>query len=384
LPGRPPAPAPLRDSLQTRRTLSALLIANGRFWPTVAPLLRSELASWKQAARQIEDQSLRELALAKLDEEAFNAEVAATLATLAPRAARAPAVRAIVAFELLFDYLDGRTELELGAPITDGIRLFGDFTGALLPAAAARSRTQAGDLGAEADQRYLAALSARVRENLYRLPAASVVAPIAHAAAERCAQAQTRLHAATTMGDRQLERWAREQAAGSGLEWRAYVAGCASSVLAVHALIAAAADPRTSRRDAEQIDRAYLAIGAVVTLLDSVVDHAADVARGQPGYIRLFANDREIADRLQALIGLALTRVQEAPNSDHHAMTLAGIVAFYTTHPGARRPRAREATQIARGEFVPTIWPAVGVMRTWRLAKTLNSLARRASNRAAT
>jgi hypothetical protein len=374
----------LGDFHQARGGLSALLIANGRFWPTVAPLVSSELTSWRQPARQIEDQSLRELALAKLDQEAFNAEVAATLATLAPRGARAPAVRAIVALELLFDYLDGRTELELDDPLTDGMRLFGDFTGALLPATAARSRTEAEYVTAEPDRHYLAALAARARENLLQLTAASVVAPVAQAAAERCAQAQTRLHAATTMGDHQLERWACEHAAGSGLEWREYVAGCASSVLAVHALIAAAADPRTSRHDAEQIDRAYLAIGAVITLLDSLVDQAADIARGEPGYIRLFADDREVADHLQALIGLALARVQEAPNSDHHAMTLAGIGAFYTPHPGARDPRARRTARIARREFAPTIWPALAVMQTWRLAKTLKSLARRASSGATT
>ena len=107
------------------------------------------------------------------------------------------------------------------------------------------------------------------------------VADTAAAAARRCVQAQTRLHAAATLGDGQLERWAREHAEGSGLQWREYAAGGASSVLAVHALIAAAADPATTRSDAERIDRAYLAIGAVITILDSLVDRAADAAAGQ-------------------------------------------------------------------------------------------------------
>ena len=102
-------------------------------------------------------------------------------------------------------------------------------------------------------------------------------------AARRCVQAQTRLHAAATLGDGQLERWAREHAEGSGLQWREYAAGGASSVLAVHALIAAAADPATTKSDAERIDRAYLAIGAVITILDSLVDRAADAAAGQRG-----------------------------------------------------------------------------------------------------
>ena len=370
------SPRPRRGRPQARGALTALLLANGRFWPTVAPLVRSELARWARPAGEIEDRSLQTLALAKLGEEAFNAEVAATLATLAPRDARATAVRAIVALELLFDYLDGRTELELSDPLGDGMRLFGAFTGALLPASAAPYANAVEVGGEEPDRRYLAALGAQTRENLYRLSAASVVAPVARAAAERCAQAQTRLHAATAIGDDQLERWAQEQATGSGLEWREYLAGCASSVLAVHALIAAAADPRTSACDAEQIDRAYLAIGAIITLLDSVVDRAADRARGEPGFIRLFADDREIGERLRALIREALTRAREAPHGEHQVMTIAGIVAFYTTHAGARDARAREIGLIARRELAPTTWPAVAVMRIWRVAKALRAAGR--------
>lgn len=363
-----------REHSHATGMLGALLLANGRFWPTVAPLVRSELAGWERRARQIHDRALRDLALTKLRDEAFNAEVAATLATLSPPGARASAVRAIVALELLFDYLDGRTEMELSDPIGDGLRLFSAFTDALAPAQAAEhTRPPRTGLDEPSDRRYLAALGAGARENIHALTAASVIAPVAYAAADRCTQAQTRLHAAAALGDRQLERWAREHAPGSGLEWREYAAGCASSVLAVHALIAAAADPDTSAEGARRIDRAYLAIGAVITLLDSLVDQAADAARGELGFIRLFADERELGDRLQALIGEALARTREAPNGDHHAMTLAGIAAFYTTHPGARDAHARELASMVRRELSPTIWPAVAVMRGWRLAKAIRA-----------
>src|SRR5580704_2983702 len=63
----------------------ALVLANARYWTTVAPQARSELARWRARANQIEDRELRTLALGKLAEEGFAAEVAATLATLTPR-----------------------------------------------------------------------------------------------------------------------------------------------------------------------------------------------------------------------------------------------------------------------------------------------------------
>jgi tetraprenyl-beta-curcumene synthase len=356
---------------RTGAALTALLLANVRYWSNVAPLVRGELRAWERPALQISDPLLRTLAIEKLADEGFNAEVAATLATQVSPPLRATAVRAIVALELLFDYLDGRTERELSSPIEDGLRLFSAFTNPLA------SGALRGELEAEPDRAYLEALGAQAHENLFALPSAHIVAPVALAAAERCAQAQTRLHAASALGDGELGRWAREQSTDSGLAWREYLAGSASSVLAVHALVAAAADPYTTSRDAQLIDRAYLAIGSVITILDSLVDQRSDRARGERGFIRLFADERELRQRLRALIAEAFARAREAPRADHHVMTLAGSAAFYTTHRGARDPFARRLSAVVRSDLSPTIWPAVAVMRTWRITKDMSALAGR-------
>jgi tetraprenyl-beta-curcumene synthase len=351
--------------------LRALAVANARFWPTVAPQVRRELARWEQPAREIPDGLLRTLALGKLTEERFNAEVAATLATLAPRASRPEAIRAIVALELLFDYLDGRTERPFGDPIAERERLFEPFIAAVAPPPAGdREHPEVVDHGEHPeDWAYLTSLSRCTRDGMFALPAAGALAGVAEASARRCAQAQTRLHAAPQLGDQQLQDWAREHGAESGLQWREYTAGCASSVLAIHALIAAAAAPGSDEPEAQRIDAAYLAIGAVITILDSVVDHAEDTASGQPGFIRLF-EPGELPGRMRALTREALARASEAPHGEHHAMTLAGVVAYYTSHPGARAGHAREVVAVVRRELSPTIWPALAVMRCWRTAKS--------------
>ncbi|HEX5851520.1 MAG TPA: DUF2600 family protein [Solirubrobacteraceae bacterium] len=366
----------------TLAPLEAIVVANARYWPSVAPVVRGELALWREPAKRIADASLRALALGKLTEERFNAEVAATLATLAPRRARKTAVRAIVALELLFDYLDGRTEMPSRDPLGEGTRLFGAFTDAVEAEpqtrardAAARFPQEAGNVhmrelsGEMADDAYMRALGDATRANLFALPAAAAVARDARVAAERCAQAQTRLHAAAALGDGQLREWADERAPTSGLGWREYVGGSASSVLAVHALIAAAADPATSAEDARRIDAAYLAMGGVITMLDSVVDRGTDHARGEAGFIRLFAKDEELEQCMRALTREALARAREAPHGAHHATTLAGVVAYYTTHPGAREPHARAIVAMLRRELAPAIWPGLAVLLGWRAAK---------------
>ena len=163
---------------------------------------------------------------------------------------------------------------------------------------------------------------------------------------------------------------ARARGGLSGLDWREYTAGCASSVLAVHALIAAAADPATSRADARRIDAAYLAIGALITILDSLVDQAADTAAGQPGFIRLF-EPGELAGRLRSLtrheaLSLASRRSSRRSSRDD-ARRCRGLL-----HDSRRRARAagaRDAAAAVRRELSPTIWPTLAVMRAWRTAK---------------
>jgi tetraprenyl-beta-curcumene synthase len=353
-------------------TLGALAVANARFWPTVAPTVQHELRRWERRAEQIPDERLRTLAREKLVGERFNAEVAATLATLAPRTVRAPATRAIVALELLFDYLDGRTETLTGDPLGEGAELFAPFVEAVAVAGAEQTAGQAsgraGANGRPPDWEYLSALSEATREELRALPASAVVAGVAANSARRCSEAQVRLHAAAALGDEQLRAWAVEQSDGSGLGWREYVAGCASSVLAMHALIAAGATASRTETDAARIDRAYLAIGAVITMLDSLVDHKEDIAGGRHGFIRLY-EPAELPGQLRELTREALARTREAPDAAHHAMTLAGVAAYYTTHAGAGDPHVREAATVVRGELSPTIWPTLAVLRGWRAAK---------------
>jgi hypothetical protein len=347
--------------------------------------VRRELASWEGPARAIEDPRLRDLAEQKLREERFNAEVAATLATLAPRATRTSATRGVVALELLFDYLDGRTELPAADPLAEGERLYAPLIAALDGAGETVARTPARmyapSPSAGADARYVWALSDRTRGALASLPSVTAVRVVALEAITRCAAAQTRLHAATALGDEQLRGWALEHGAASGLGWREFAGGSASSVLAVHALICAAADPTTSPKDARAIDAAYLAIGGVITTLDSLVDEREDRARGERGFVGLFDSRQELSWSLLALAREAHTRARAAPHGPHHVMTLAGVIAYYTTHPGAREGPARSIAAQLRRELSPTIWPTLAVMSAWRAAKRGRAILRAGTRR---
>lgn len=350
----------------------ALVLANARYWTTVAPEVRAQLARWRTRATEIEDPKLRTLALHTLQEEGFAAEVAATLATLTPRRHRLAAIRGIVALEVMYDYLDGLTEQPTPDPLANGRQLFKAFTDALDPSAELdedyyRHHPSGSDGG------YLQELAVMVSQTLARLPKAEALAPTMLDAAARCAEAEVLTHAATLSNSPLAERWARETTNGSGLDWREYLAGAASSVLAVHALIALAGDERTTAEHAAPIDEAYLALGVLSTMLDSVVDYERDAANGTLAFIDHYEDSSILGERLVDVAHHAAGRAREAPASAHHLMTMVGIAAYYTSAPNAGSELAWPVTNRVQRELRPLITPTLAVMRTWRLAKRVRA-----------
>jgi hypothetical protein len=313
---------------------------------------------------------LRTLALEKLRDEGFTAQVAATLATLAPRANRKHVVAAIVALEIMFDYLDGLTERHAPDPLRRGHQLFRAFTDAVTLRAELSTDYYHSHPSAE-DGGYLLELTTAVRNALTRLPAATAIITSAQRAATRCGEAQIRAHAASYIGTAQLEEWAMREAAGTTLEWREFLAGAASSVLAVHALIAAAANERITHEQAERIDEVYLSVAVLSTMLDSVVDYEHDVSTGNLGYIRYYEDREVLAQRLAGVARHAVTQAHIAPNAAHHVMTLVGVVAYYTSAPTANSELARPVVARIHRELQPLITPTLAIMRAWRLAKRM-------------
>jgi tetraprenyl-beta-curcumene synthase len=362
----------LGGSRLARRALTALALANARYWATVAPLVRRHVAGWERRADAIPDPVLRIAALEKLREARLNVDMAATLATLAPRRDREATVEAIVALEVLSDYLDGLGEVPLGDPIGDGRHLFGAFGDAI-----ASDREPSGDYYARypwsGDAGYMDELIAVVRGALARLPAREQVAEVMTRAGARSAEAQLRTHAIPALGPQQAEEWASAESAAVGVGWREFLAGAGSSVIAVHALIAVAADPKTTTEQAELIDAAYLAGSALATMLDCLVDYERDAGEGrlQIGYMQLYEDRGTFAEELAAVARRAIRNAAQAPNGAHHVMTVSGIVAYYSSEPGARTSFAGPVLAQIQQELRPVIIPTLTVMRIWRAARRL-------------
>jgi tetraprenyl-beta-curcumene synthase len=344
-------------ALEDVKVALALAGMTGRYRATVAAPVRNELAHWQRRAEEVEDPRLRALAVAKLREERFNAQAAAMFATLTPRQGRRSVVRAVVALEVLFDYLDGRAEqAAAAAEVEPRTRLFEPFHNALWATAPVPAQGLDGP--------YVSELAETVRSVVDGLPWSEAVRGQMRAAAERASAAQVRVDASGIAGRSALREWAEQNASGSGLGWREYAAGCAASVVEIHALIAAAACSEPA--DVGEIERCYLRVCALATLLDGIVDRDEDLRTRVVSYASFYPSAGELGEAVLTLARQAFEHAQQLRRRSREVALVAGLLAFYLTSPGANGPQASQLLRPLRSEHRRLLAPAIGVLWVWR------------------
>jgi hypothetical protein len=268
-------------------------------------------------------------------DKAKNAEAVAVFATLAPRPRRAAVVRAIAALQVAIDLRD---ELE-------------ESGGEASP-----------ELKAHLDR-----MDETWRRALAALPSHGVVLPLLEQAVHRCEQGQLHTHRAAADGPDQLRRWAEGLGGTPGYRWWEVAAGASSSV-AAHALIAAAAEPGLSVETAAAIDAAYHPpVGALTVFLDDLVDREADRAAGEHNYLAYYESPAQAAERLTWIEGQASARIDALPRASRHRAILAGVGAFYLSATAAATPFAQPIRRALLAELGPGTRVLTAFMQARRL-----------------
>ncbi|HLL91543.1 MAG TPA: DUF2600 family protein [Solirubrobacteraceae bacterium] len=344
--------------------------AASRYWLGVFPYVGRELRHWRERADEIPDPVLRRLALITQRSERGNLEGAAAFAVLVPRAQRARVVRAVVAFQAAYDYIDTLAEQPSPDPVANGHQLHLALLTALDPATAHPDYYEHNP-GSQ-DNGYIRNLIDTCRDALGALPSYAAVAEAAVRAAGRMVAYQSLNHDGRGEAHHALARWASTLTPSStGLQWWETAAGAASS-LTVLALIAAAAEPVLSTAETDAMESAYFPwIGALHVLLDSLIDRAADAQTGQHSLVDHYASVEEAAARLSAIAARALQATEAVPESVQHTVILAAMTSFYLSAPCASAP---DACLVARQvlETMGTVAkPTMVVLRARRAAGRL-------------
>jgi len=346
------------------RETGAVLLSLAVYRARVVPLVRREMGRWREVAETVPDPELRGHALTALDEKGLNVEATAVFATLAPRRTRATAIRAMVALQVAIDYLDSLGEQASAEPLRNGLQLHGALAAAVAPGAEPgdwyRFHPQHEDGG------YLNRLVSACQESIGALPSQRLTTAAVQRAATRCGAGQSHTHAAELGNPGALEAWATALDAPPVYRWWEVAAGASSSV-AAHALIAAAADPKTTNAEAELIDAAYFpSIGALTVLLDDLIDRDADTSSGAHNYVAHYPSGADAANRLDLIARLGRSGIARLRHPHRHAAILAGVAGFYLSAAAAATSYARPIRDRLLRSTGPAVRPIVAFMRQRR------------------
>lgn len=335
----------------------------------VLPLVRQELAPWRRRAAEIPDPQLRDAAAQALSKTG-NIEGAALFATLVPSAHRRTSARALVTFQTAYNYLDALSELPSADPVANGRQLHRALLTALDPGEA-HLDYYAHNPG-RADSGFLTALIDSCSGALADLPSYTALAPAAIGAAQRIVDFQALNLAEGDGGHNALRRWASSATpASSGAAWWETAAAAGSS-LAVHALIAAAADPELDPWEPGRLDLAYGGpVGALHSLLDSLVDRREDSDGGRPSLLGYYSSPADAAIRLAALAKQARMATGTLPDPNGHRVILTAMCSYYLSAPECTGTEAQTIQRALTRALGAPLTVAILMFRSRRLVRIL-------------
>jgi tetraprenyl-beta-curcumene synthase len=226
------------------------------------------------------------------------------------------------------------------------------------------------------DDGYLAEILEGCREAVGRLPSYPLVASALQGATERIVTFQSLSSAPAQSAHQAFEGWALEADAPADAMWWWEMAAAAGSSLPVHALIAAAADGRLQAAEVRALERAYFPwVGALHSLLDSVVDQAEDAELQQLSLIGCYPSTEQAAVGMARIATEAARRTRALPGGRRHAVMLAGMTGFYLHAARSSSPaHDRELPGITEGVLTgvgPLVRPVLRVFAARALAGRL-------------
>ena len=271
-----------------------------------------------------------------------NIEGSAAFAAFAPRAHRPAVIRAQLAFQAIYDYVDTLAEQPHTRPIGNARQLHQTLLAALDPETSETDYYK--HHPHQDDGSYLRAITDTCGAALGTLPCYPAVAGSTRRLAERIVTYQS-LNLTKTQGSHYtLAEWAGQQTPQElGMRWWETAASAGSS-LGIFALIATAARPVVDAGEAVAIERAYFPwIGSLHSLLDSLIDLPEDTATEQHNLTRHYHSPEEAAARLRALAVESVRHARALPRGLQHTVILAGMASHYLSAHEAQLPHARLA-----------------------------------------
>ncbi len=325
-----------------------------------------EIDAWRSRAESIPDAAIREDALSAIDRKRGHTDGAALFWTL-PARRDVNLLRLLVAYELIWDFLDSVNEHGAQAGTVNGRQLHRALVEALDPSLPISDyylyHPWCDDGG------YLRGLVETCRRGCSVLPSYGRVRPLVVREATRAQVLALNHDRDPAERDRALEEWSEREFPGERrLTWFE-LTGAASASLAIHAFLALAAKPACTEAELERTASAYFPwMCASTTMLDSYVDQAEDAVNGDHRYIDHYGSAAHADERLQRLLVRSIAEARRLSDGHRHAVIAASMIAMYLSKDSAHTPQMRSGTiglVRAGGSLTCLLLP---ILRMWRIA----------------
>jgi tetraprenyl-beta-curcumene synthase len=333
------------------------------------PAVAREVHRWRGLAREIPDTPIREDALSALGDKRGQTDGAALFSIL-PHARNAALLRLLVAYQIIWDFLDSAHERaadrangrQLHLALIDGLdpkRPISDYY---------RHHPWHDDGG------YLRALVTVCRESCTQLPSYERVRPLLAREAARAQVLSINHDLDPRARDTALQAWASDEfPTGHEAAWFE-LCGAASAGLTIFALLALASEPACSDQEITRTYRTYCPwTSAAATMLDSYVDQIEDIISGDHIYISHYPTPELAIHHIRLLVRRCLHHAGSLNNGEKHILIASSMIGLYLSKDSARTPALRDTTRhIAHsgGSLTRVLLP---ILRLWRIAYALGS-----------
>jgi tetraprenyl-beta-curcumene synthase len=324
-----------------------------------------ETRSWRARAAQIPDAELREDALGAVARKRGNIDGAALFWTI-PRSRSSALLRLLVAYQIMWDFLDDVNERGAVAGETNGCQLHLALTDALDRQRVVHDYYRLHPW--REDGGYLRALVEAARESYSRMPAYAAVRELVARDASRVGVQAINHDLDPIRRTQSLREWASRELPGEHEASWYELTGAASAALSIYALLALSVESVRDSADVARVYNAYFPwISAVTTMLDSYVDEAEDVARGEHSYVTYYPAPELVVPGIARLVRRALDATRSLPLAERHRVIVTSMIALHLSRSSARTVAMQTGTRRladAGGSLTQLLVP---VLRLWRI-----------------
>lgn len=301
----------------------------------VIPTVRRELKGWRLRAEKIPNLELRRQALASLTAKQFHCEGGSIYGLLAKRHWQ-EAIRFIVAYQTISDYLDNLCDRSTSLDPIDFSALHEAMTDALTPDATGKNyyrfRSEQEDGG------YLQALVKTCQEVLSRIPNYGTIAPALHELARYYCDLQVHKHVQIEERVPRLQTWfSAHQKQLPELRWYEFSA-CAGSTLGIFCLVAYGLDQELSDDLTDRVKNSYFPwVQGLHILLDYLIDQEEDRINGDLNFCFYYRNNEEMLERFKHFLQNATKSVSQLPHTGFHQLINQALLGVYLSDKKVRR-----------------------------------------------